>query len=80
MVGENILERVVPIVDDVHQQEKDPVRVDTAAEANLTDLKDAIEDAVKHQEEGGIEEMDDIVHHQRSVPVRVDTAAEKTVR
>jgi hypothetical protein len=47
---------VVPIVDDAHQQENVPVRVDTAAEANLTDLKDTIEDAVKHQEEDGVEE------------------------
>ena len=50
-VEENVLERVVPIVDDdVHHQENVPVQVDMSAEANSSDLDDSIVDVVKHQE------------------------------
>lgn len=31
MVEKNVLEREVPILDDVHDQENDPVRVDATA-------------------------------------------------
>ena len=77
MVGENVLEKVRPIVHDVHHQENVPVQVDTTTEANLS--KDSIADVVKHQEdtvEGVVPIVDDNVHHQGNVPVKVDTDEE----
>ena len=62
-----------------------PVRVDKTAEANETDLEDAIADVVKHQEEdmeNVLERVLPIVdeHYQKNGPVPVDTTAEEIVR
>ena len=84
MVEENIPEREVPIVDDVHHQGKVLVRVDTTTEANVSDSEGAV---VKHQEDiveenilEKVLQIVDNVHYQGNVLVRVDTTAEEIVR
>lgn len=85
-----MVENFVPDTADEHEAGKigqaDP-KQGGMAEANVSDLEDAIADVVKHQEdkaEGNVFEREvtivDDVHHRENVPARVDTTAEEIVR